>query len=74
MSELRVMDRTGDSRLQWDKANADEVRVAEERFNELVKAGYAAFSVTAKGDKGVQIDEFDPHAERLILVPQMVGG
>ena len=74
MSEMRILDRSGDSRLMWNKSDGDEVRVAEERFEELKKAGYAFFSVTAKGDKGTQIDEFDPHAERLIAVPQMVGG
>lgn len=74
MSEMCVLDPSGDSRLQWDKANPDELRLAEERFDELKRSGYAAFKVTAKGDKGEQIDAFDPSAERLILIPQMVGG
>lgn len=74
MSELMVLDRSGDTRLQWNDYNADEVEAAKKRFAEFKNKGYAAFKVNRKGDQGEQIDEFDAAAERLILIPPMVGG
>jgi hypothetical protein len=74
MSELMVLDHTGDTRLQWDQKNVDEVHAARERFDEFKKKGYAAFKVNRRGSQGEQIDEFDPAEERIILIPPMVGG
>ncbi len=74
MSELAVLDRTGDTRIQWDKLNNDETEEARQRFNEFRAKGFASFKVDSSGLKGEQIDEFDASAERIILVPQMVGG
>lgn len=74
MGELAVLDRTGDTRLQWSKHNPEKVTAAENRFKELKAKGYAAFKVNKDGDKGIQIDDFDPSAERLIMIPQIIGG
>ena len=74
MSELMVLDSTGDTRLQWNQTNHDEVDAARKRFNELTKKGYAAFKANRSGSQGEQIDAFDPTAERCILIPPMVGG
>jgi hypothetical protein len=74
MSELMVLDRTGDTRIQWRSGNHDEVEAARSRFNDLKSKGYAAFRVNRAGNQGEQIDAFDATAERLILVPQFVGG
>lgn len=73
---LSVLDRTGDTRLMWDKGNKDEVDNAKATFERLVKKGkHLAFkAVGKKGEQGEQIKEFDPTAERIILVPQMAGG
>jgi hypothetical protein len=45
-------------------------------FDKLVTNGkHAAFAVKGKsGAKGERIHAFDPDAERIILVPQIVGG
>lgn len=75
MSELRIMGRPGDTKVIWDKANADEVKTAKRAFDELVKKRFLAFSVKGKnGDKDQRIYEFDPDAEKVILVPPMQGG
>jgi hypothetical protein len=74
MGEMAVLDRTGDSRLQWKKTDPDEIAAALARFNELKGKGYAAFKVDDTGRKGEQITAFDSTAERLILIPPMVGG
>jgi hypothetical protein len=74
MGTMSVLDDTGDTRLQWDKANGLEVKAAEQRFAELKARGFAAFKTDAKGDKGEQIHSFAADAERIIFVPPMVGG
>jgi hypothetical protein len=73
MSELTVLDRTGDTRFQWDQRNADEVKAAREHFETFKKKGYAAFKVNKAGGEGEQIHAFDPKAERVIM-PPLVGG
>jgi hypothetical protein len=72
---MAVMDHTGDTKVIWSRDNADEVEMARKQFAEFKKKKFVAFSVVGKsGEKGVQIDEFDPNAERIIFVPPMVGG
>ncbi len=74
-AEMAVLDRTGDTKIIWSKDSPDEVANAKRTFDDLRKKGYAAFTVKGKdGEKGEQIREFDAQAERMILVPQMVGG
>jgi hypothetical protein len=75
MSEMAIMDRSGDTKLIWDPDNADEVANAKRTFDDLLKKGFMAFKVEGrKGDKGEQIKTFDPKAEKLILTPAMAGG
>lgn len=74
MGTMATLDNTGDTRLQWDKVNEAEVATAREKFDEFRRRGFAAFRVNAQGVQDKQIDQFDPTAERIILVPQMVGG
>lgn len=72
---LHVMDRSGDTRLMWDKGNDDEVSAARETFRKLKEKGFLAYRVHGKkGEKGDVIREFDPAAERIIMSPQLVGG
>jgi hypothetical protein len=74
MSTLSIIDSTGDTRIQWDKSNADEVQAARIAFAAQRAKGWPAFRVNKAGDKGEQIDAFDPAAERIIFIPQMIGG
>jgi hypothetical protein len=75
VGEMAVMDRTGDTKVIWDRNNEAEVEAARATFDSLRKKGYMAYSVKGKnGDKGEVIREFDPAAERLILAPPLVGG
>ena len=72
--EMCVMDRTGDTKIIWDRTKPDEVESAREQFDKLRKKGYAAYKVESGGGKGEVIREFDAHAEKIILAPPMVGG
>jgi hypothetical protein len=73
-STLHVMDRTGDTKMQWSPDNPDEVQVAKNTFDKLKKKGYLAYTVRNDGEKGEVIREFDKTAGRIIMAPQLVGG
>jgi hypothetical protein len=71
---LCILDESGDSRIQWDRNNPEQVAAAQSRFNELRAKRYLAYKVDAKGGQGEVIDKFDPSAERIILHAPMIGG
>ena len=75
MSELAILDKSGDVKVAWDTGNAEEVAFARRAFVEQRKKGFAAFRVSgANWRKGEAITEFDPEAERIIMTPPIVGG
>jgi hypothetical protein len=74
MSELCIMDASGDLKKIWDPTKPDEVADARRSFDEMQKKGYAAYKVDDKGDRGEVIREFDPGAGKIIMAPQMRGG
>src|SRR5258706_11152729 len=53
MATQIVMDRTGDTRHNFDAKNADALLKAEERFRELTGAGFTAAVRTASGEAAV---------------------
>ncbi len=73
--EIAKLDRCGDTKTIWNPDNEDEVANAKRTFDDLRKKGYLAFRVIGKdGDQGEQMNEFDPRAGRMIMIPQMRGG
>ena len=52
MSEMRVIDATGDTKVIWDSGNRDEVKAARDTFEQLKKKGHIAYAVKKGGDKG----------------------
>ena len=68
-----VMDRTGDTRHNFDPKNANALLEAEERFKELTGAGFTAAVRTATGEASVT-RSFDPNAEETVFFPRLVGG
>jgi hypothetical protein len=64
----------GDTRMMWNKDNPDEVEAARLAYNKLVSKGYVAFRTDSKGDRSSRLSEFDPAAERIIMVPKIQGG
>ena len=74
-SAIAVMGEPGDTKHIWDKRKPEEVKAAKALFKSLTDAGYRAYRVTGKdGDRGEQMSEFDPDAERMIMVPAFQGG
>jgi hypothetical protein len=74
-SLFEVMGVFGDLKIMWDRTKPDEVAAAKATFDSLIKKGYAAFAVKDNdGNKGDKIKDFDPNAERIIMVGPMAGG
>lgn len=74
MSEMQVMDPTGHTTVSWNPKNDNEVEAARKVFKKMTKKGYSAFRTGFAGRKGERLNEFDPDAKNLILIPQLVGG
>ena len=73
MATQIVMDRSGDSRHQFDPADVEALAEAEARFQSLMKAGFVAAERTAPGQSR-QVKSFNPFAEETLFIPRLVGG
>jgi hypothetical protein len=70
---MNVLDATGHTEIKWDRRKRDEVQLARDAFNAMRSAGHSIFRVR-KGEPGERITEFDPDAEKLMVIPHLVGG
>jgi len=57
----------------WDSRNTEEVKKARRKFEEYMKKGRIAFAVTPENRK-IQIYNFDPKLEKIIMVTLVEGG
>ena len=73
MATQIVMDHTGDSRHEFNTADARAVAEAEERFKMLTGAGFTAAKRLGKGKSEV-LKNFDPTAEETLFIPRLKGG
>jgi hypothetical protein len=69
-----VMDRSGDTRHEFDKADANTVALAEERFRQLTGKGFRAVALGKDGGPGELMRSFDPEVEETLFIPQLQGG
>jgi hypothetical protein len=67
------MDRTGDTRHQFDANDEQALAKAEERFNELTGLGFNAAVRTISGEATL-LRTFDPTTEETLFFPRLVGG
>ncbi len=82
MAMLRVMGSCGDTKVVWDERKVVEgdpealaaVREAERLFRENRARGATAFRVKPNNEPAERIDEFDPQAEHIVVVPRIAGG
>jgi hypothetical protein len=68
-----VMDRTGDTRHEFNAGDRTAIEKAEKRFNELTGTGFTAAVRSGPGEQRV-IRSFDPTAEETLFYPRLVGG
>jgi hypothetical protein len=73
MATQIVMDRTGDTRHQFDANDERALSKADERFKELTGLGFTAAVRTASGEVVLQ-RTFDPTAKETLFFPRLVGG
>ena len=59
-------------RITWRRGNQKEINLAEKVFTSYLADGWLAFSDEPKAR--LQIFEFDPRCERIILMPPLGGG
>ena len=68
-----IMDVSGDSRHQFDPADARALAEAEKRFGDLTRAGFVAAKRTGNGTTEL-VRQFDPTAQETVFIPRLVGG
>jgi hypothetical protein len=73
MATQIVMDATGDTRHQFNAADATALARAEARFKELTGAGFTA-AVRRNNGRSELIRSFDPAAEETIFFARLRGG
>lgn len=73
VGEIRVLDDSGDTRIEWNSHSREEVDAARNMFDSLIKKGYSAYSVK-RGLKDELITRFDPALEMIVMTPRIVGG
>ena len=69
-----VMDRSGDTRHEFDGADAKAVALAERRFRELTGKGFRAVALAKDGGPGRVLGRFDAQEEQTLFIPQLQGG
>lgn len=74
MSELCIMDTTGDTKITWFSDDDKEIKKAKEEFDKLKAQGWAFFAVGPLGGKDKKITKFDSSASQIIAVPPIAGG
>jgi hypothetical protein len=73
MARQIVMDKTGDTRHEFDPADMTALAEAERRFSQLTGAGFIA-AVRKDQDLSELVRSFDPSAEETIFFPRLKGG
>jgi hypothetical protein len=73
MARQILMDVTGDTRYEFDPADAAAVAEALARFNQLSDAGFTAAVRTGQGSSQL-VRHFDPDADETVFFPRLRGG
>jgi hypothetical protein len=80
MSTMSTLDKSGDTRVEWDPEVPAEVEAARAHFDTMTRPpsrggkGYLAYTPSDGDGRGEQIREFDPEAGEIVLVQAPVGG
>ena len=73
MAKHIVMDATGDTKYEFNPADAEALEKAEKRFKKLTGAGFIAAVRTSRGQSEL-IRDFNPAAEETVFIPRLKGG
>lgn len=67
MGEMRVLNRTGDVKVEWDPADAESTARAKAEFKRLQGEGYLFYEVAEA--RGKQVKRFTKNAGKLLAAP-----
>jgi hypothetical protein len=70
--EIAELNRSGDTKIRWNKNDPDEVEAARAAFTKLKRTHLISIK-TADGNL-VQVHKFDPAVERYVAVRPNEGG
>ena len=73
MAKFRVLNRSGDTTLEWEVDNPASVEVVRKQFDSIIESGYMAVRIDSPTE-GEVIRTFDPEAKEIIATAPMVGG
>lgn len=74
MGVMRILGPSGDTRVEWNPADLDEVSDVRRRFNEIVAEGYLVFELEDESMEGRQVRSFDPRAREIRAFRPLAGG
>jgi len=75
MGTMSILSQKGDETVRWDKDDPASVENARKKFLEfLAERKGMAIRMNEDGQKGDKMTDFDPDAERVVLMPLVVGG
>lgn len=69
-----IMDRTGDTRHEFDADDSAAVACAEMRFRDLTLRGFRAVELGKNGEPGKLLTEFNREVQQVLFIPQLQGG
>lgn len=78
MSTLRILDKSGDTEIEWLLEQEQSITEAAEIFNNLIKKGYMAYAIEQayQGHKTPKkiVYDFDPNAQEIVMFTGLRGG
>lgn len=74
MGVLRILGPSGDTRVEWDAADTDQVEEVRRRFDEIIEQGYLVFELDGSSLEGRQVKGFDPRMGELRAFRPLAGG
>ena len=72
--QMRILNAQGDEKVEWDTEVQETVETAASRFAELLLTGSIPIIPSHGGNAAKRLQEFDPNAERIVMIPPMQGG
>lgn len=68
MGNMQILNSSGHTTVAWDTQVEEEVTVARDEFERLLRGGHRAYS------DGGAVKEFDPQIEEMVVICPMAGG
>jgi hypothetical protein len=71
---LKVMDKTGDTRVEFDETDTVATEAARAEYDKLMKRAGVVVTVPGPGQQGEVVKKFEDLAPENVFVPAIVGG